>query len=237
MEFIVGGHPQSIPMRFFGLPSSRWIFENDLASSWKGASTFIGVERDASVYKNCLAWMPGRGVSQLNIPLRNDGVIDFSESSCARIARISCSTFVGMGRSDFLSSCDRLQFIHDFKKWTCVWLDFTSQLCGDVEFILPRVGAYCTIEDVSVPIAVTLMKGREQPGISAKILSFGDRAAYVAALLNLSFFRRFEFSHLYEHTSSKTPMITVFGHLRLLENGGRFDERFSNSDGIRKVAR
>ncbi len=213
-QYLLGKH-QAKELNLFSFPSVGWVFEHELSVATPLRCTFCAVEREYPIFKASRLYMPGRARrADWQMDLANDGYLEVSSTDSAIIAHASCATLLQLKRNDFPNKQRRGDFVHRFKGWTCCWLDFTSMICSEVERIMPRISAFCGADSYDVPIAVTVMKGREKTDVNNKLFVLAtDRVGYLTAMLNCGKFRGFELDNIYEHTSSETPMLTIFGRM------------------------
>lgn len=206
IDFILDNHaPMS--MRFLGFPGVRWAAERMLDAEFSGPRYFVGVEREIGVVRKGMGWMPGTRATWFtrNLkPIRVDGV----STDRAAILNMEMRDFCLVRNSDLFQGHEQMR-----RQFTAIWLDFTCMLCQDMVFILPRLSMLCRFEEDRIPIAITFMKGREDPATTRRMWG-SDRADYAGQLLSGNPLREFVDSHVHEYSSREVPMITLMGILR-----------------------
>lgn len=200
-------HPKR-PMRLFSLPSANWNFESQIGYMHRDATNFIAVERNIGIMRAGLRYMPGRG------RMWSDELFDLKcvSSDTASVMHSTTSVFFGLGRDPkFPTNGLRKEW---FKKWrnlTAIWLDFTGQLCREIELTLPDVMYSLSQGSAEIPVAVTVMKAREMSDISNKLFALDtDRAGYIQRMLDVGKHRSFVVDGIHEYQSS-VPMLVVLG--------------------------
>lgn len=206
--------------RLLSLPSANWSFERMIHPTIEGnMPAFVACERDPSVFGASAVMMPGMRRISGQMELRH-GTIDFLRSECAKIAMCDLSTLMGIGRGRHVSKWAKANFRDLWQNVTAVWLDFTCQLCREIEDCVPRLSSWCDMKTPTVPVALTFMGARETPDIGNKLYLLGeDRIGYAKRLLAYQRHRTFIDDGHFEYVSSSgTPMVTVLGRLVSKEN-------------------
>lgn len=213
-------------LRLLSMPGRTWAFEHLLLKEWEYAS-FVGIEWDWSTMEQGAPFMPrkkGEGTHRYTIPL-GAGDLHGYETSLARWIHTPASSFVRISRkvlkhsphvhsNDYTKAHCR-QFSADFKGNTAIWLDFTSQMCTEIETALPRLGGFALKGMEDVPVAVSMMMARD--GLGDEKDPVGPRAIRLVELLNSSRFRRFIPKDAWSYMGSGAPMITVTGLYRIVD--------------------
>ena len=218
LRHILDIHPAG-GMRLLSFPSSRWTFERMLKEEYRNL-TLIGIERDSRTFHRGIAWMPVHpGTSP-------HPIIDFeqyakarflvAENHRTRFLNIDLTTFLRIRRSTIFVGGEGHKFTRRFRGWSAIWLDFTSMLCPDVERALAELhgGVDGAIDDV--PVAVTVMKGREPEDTQNKMFALQcDRAGFIGKLIGSGMADRcvVDGEHEYRSASGST-MLTVFGRIK-----------------------
>ena len=209
-------HHEGQRLRLFSLPSADWVFERMLHLE-KARADFVSCERCDSVFRIARTMMPGLK-RRFAFMESARGCIEVLHSECARMALCDLSALLafngrGQGRND------EAQHFHNrrWKRWTCVWLDFNSQMCREIESVLPRLSSNLCKKTAVVPIAVTVMSAREPADQIRKmdLLQLG-REGWIVRLLQYQRFRTFVHDATFEHVGlGSTPMMTVMGRMFL----------------------
>ena len=112
-----------------------------------------------------------------------------------------------------LTSPNRKRKRERYLRTTAVWLDFSSPLCSDLRVILPGIGSGLDRRHEEIPVAVTVMVGRET--IEAEILLCGGRVEAILGLLNLTHFGVYKYRGDFEYIGiGGTKMLTVLTTMR-----------------------
>jgi hypothetical protein len=213
-QFLLSNHFGS-SLRLMSMPGALWAFERQIETAYEGKCDFCGVEREIGVLRKGIGWMPGARPSWFQEEFKTMSVRGV-RTECARIFHADLCDLSAIVSRDAGSNQRRGFWVNGFKSRTAIWLDFTSMICRDVEFILSRISNVCDFETAEVPIAVTLMKAREPSEINRKmrVLKLG-RHEYLSAILDGGKYRRFVLDDVYEYQSKCVPMFTILGRLFL----------------------
>lgn len=216
-DFILAHHDTG-RLRLFSFPSAHWRFEHLIDTEHTTRSgakcEFVGVEQDIGIVRESLKWMPGEKTRLFDRGFRQ---MKFAGacSNRAWLVHMDCATFVRLGQRGVVDARDKCTW-HTYRHWSAVWLDFTGQLSQEIELTLPKIGAGCSEECPDVPIAVTILSGREPRHIGQKLAALdAKREEYVAALLDSGRHRNFHVKETFEYVSGPgSTMLTVMGILR-----------------------
>jgi hypothetical protein len=109
------------------------------------------------------------------------------------------------------------RFRERFRMWTCAWLDVNTTIHTTFEQSLLRVGGWCDQLAETVPIAITVVAGREGTDAKNKMdVLDTDRGGFIARTLDAGRFRRFITDNEIEYLSGGgCKMLLVLGRLAL----------------------
>ena len=223
LAYILDNHARR-RMVFAGLPGVRWAFERMLDEAREPAhNRFIGMERNFTLLKSSLSYMPGGVVKPLDERILNGWITGWRTDRATGVWS-QTSAVMGPGRKDKGGPSIRQRWSKLFKHWTAAWLDFSSQLCDEVVKSLQRVDSHCDAQTEVVPVAITLMLARELPETTADMnlvagpgaSTLEKRAALVSAILNSRRYRSFERDLCWDYTSvGGVPMGVITGRMIL----------------------
>lgn len=207
-------HHDEPDLRLLSMPSVNWRFER-IVNGEDETAKFLGIERVNKVVEASRTMMPGYNRNPLQINFKH-GILYGYESENACMLHVEASTFYSLGSRETATKGQRRKWAYRAKQNTAVWLDFNGFLSREIEFCLPRAGCYVKMDTLNVPIAVTVMRGRENKDMTSKMhLLDTDRAGYIGNLLNQSKFREYVHVDTYEHQMvGCAPMLTVMGYLK-----------------------
>jgi hypothetical protein len=201
-------------LRCLSLPGERWAFETSLMQRWDwGPCSFVGAERDAVVMRRGLPWMPRalvRNPEWDRFPLE-EGYVDFASTDKAVVINCDLQDVIRFVPTDHVK---HTAWKKHFCRWTCAWFDFTTMLHPRLEGTLGRISQHMAGVAV-VPIALTLMSGRESREQTRRITAIADdRVDYVCRVLRGNRFRTFELDEAVEYTSvAGCPMMLLLGRM------------------------
>ncbi len=215
MDHLIAHHAGET-MRLLSFPSAHWRFELGIRSAFNGDVFCSAVERDPMMFRIASNFLPGNQRIRCTEYAEN-GRVDVTESESARIALCEMSAMM-----EFVSrSCGRVAkeqtaIARRWKTNTAIWMDFNSQICREVENVVPRLSTWCARDRHVVPVALTFMGARETPDVGRKVyLLDTDRIGYAKALLMTQKHRRFEHDSDFVYNSNGTKMVTIMGRLVL----------------------
>jgi hypothetical protein len=217
-EFFLQHHTDQEWFRCFTMPGPRWTFERQLRKV-RQAVNFVAVERNWHILKAGAPYMPGKQ-RQLIQEEVTSGTIHGVRSECAKILWSDLRGFLGVGRKDKgpkLTKKYRRQWADRYKRVTAIWLDFCGPITEKVLECMHRMSILCDLNKPTVPIAVTVLKGREPKGVTEIVQEHG-RVGMLSHALNQGTFRSFEIKDVYDQKSDGgITMLTVLGSMQLRE--------------------
>lgn len=197
-DFLVSNHPMP-HLRLLSFPAEKWRFEYLISDRFgEGCSRFVGIEWNWRTALRSSWFMPGGPSRELTVRLA-EGYISGFETDFARLLYCHAGSFLALSRTDRelpglaprQKKYYRKILSSRYKRNTAVWLDFTSNICTETKRAMAHVGSHCDRNRPSVPVAVTLMIGRD-------IVTDRDKA--VCELLNQSKWREFELLDSWRYT-------------------------------------
>lgn len=222
LDHIVKNHSIRHRMRFLGLPSEHWSFEHLLSRESVVDVQFIGVEASWSVVERSRPYMPGRTRPKFFRESFKNGEFTGFFNDRSRILSADLSSFLRCGRWDMEKKKQRKRWCQLYKSNTAAWLDFTSNICQDVCSCLKMLDRYVSMDCEKVPLCVSVMVGREPPGITAAMTlvpssdPYEKRALFVKEMMEVGRYRRFEMTGFKDFPSSgdsNVRMLLVMGNL------------------------
>jgi hypothetical protein len=228
LQYFLGLHRPG-NLRCLSLPGERWLFEAMLQQAWPYNSTFVGVEREISVIRRSLGWMPRlrrrERPAWQTWPLTG-GCINYLATDNAKLMHADLFDVLHISREDHAPADTgsdnsrnkrRLKWADKFRRWTCAWLDLTTFLHVDLEASLSRLSAGFDRYRQVCPIALTLSVGHEKQDQMARVRAVAtDRADYVARVLHHSRYRTFELDHVVPYRSvAGCNMLLIMGRALL----------------------
>lgn len=217
LRHILDIHPSG-GMRLLSMPSERWIFEHMLKAEYRNL-TCVGIERCSRTFHRGVAWMPvHRGDRQRPmVGFDEYAKIRFlvAANQRSRFLNVDLSTFLRARRSTLFVSGDGGRFTRRYRGWSAIWLDFTSMLCADVERALTELHGGIDGAIDEVPLAVTVMKGRETEDIQNKMFALQcSRSEFIGKLVAAGLPNRCVIDGEHEYRSATgATMLTVFGRI------------------------
>lgn len=151
--------------RCFCLPGVRWAFEHTLSSKFSNSIEFIGAERVYEIIERGRYHMPGRNQLLLEHHTKVRS-FKFWETNKARIVWADVSDLMGITYKHFSGKNQYNKFAHNWRFWSCAWLDFTSPIGTEVMSCIKRLETYIDMQQKEVPVAVTFFIGRESEKIT-----------------------------------------------------------------------
>lgn len=216
------------PAKLLSMPGLSWAFENMLIAAHPKAQV-IGIERSHTIYLRSRRLIPGVKHSELSeyTSLQHRfmrfGIGDFHYSrvtmhrkregkGCGpksyrsnRLLNMDVETYMSMLTTDYRATmAERQDFNSRFYMRNCVWLDFTSQLCGSVERALQNLLFCFDAQDKKPkPVAITIMNARDG------IVGANNRVARILQLQPALIYDK----HWTYVGKNGTPMLTFCGHV------------------------
>lgn len=205
-EKVFGHLCQANRVRLLSLPDEKWTFER-LVDSRKIESRFIGIQWSWMHVERGCPWMPGESVPTYFADRNKCGQFAGYETNRARIVFGHASGFMGLTATEmFGRGCKgtRKAFSAQYRTSNAVWLDFTSQLCTEIEGACRRLHAFLDADVESVPVCISFMAARDD------FQHDKDRVSQLLNWLNSARkYRIFKLSERWAHQSAETPFITV----------------------------
>lgn len=217
-EFFLQHHPEGEWFRCFTMPGPRWTFERQLRKARRGVN-FVAVERNWHILKAGAPFMPGKKRELIREEVTS-GTIHGVQSECAKIVWADLRGFLGVGRKDKgpkLTKRYRREWADRYKRVTAIWLDFCGPITGKVLECMHRMSILCNRQKPTVPIAITVLKGRE-PKVTTELVQEHGRVGVLAHALNQGTFRSFEIKDVHDQKSDGgVTMLTILGTMQLRE--------------------
>lgn len=213
LSHILNNHA-SRRLTLLSLPSYYWKFEHLLLDQWRGTAAFIGLEWNWGVMELGTPWVPGDQPRYVEYPIKI-GTLQGIRTTQSRWLYVHAGDFLNLnGRDEIGSKTQRWRFAQRFKRNTCIWLDFTSNLCCETRRALRAVSSFCDSDTPRVPFAVTLMMGRECGGLMNGDDAISRRVPLIQRLLEHRNWREFTIADAWSYESSRgAPMLCVTGFL------------------------
>jgi len=158
-------HNSALRPRLFSLPASWWSFEDQFLRAFPNAD-IVAVEKNYEIYRNGITFMPGERKHRVHEGLRT-GTLLGHWSSRAKILWCEASTLIMTGRSELqhedkkTKTKRRKDFNRCYKRWTCVWWDFTSPICRETIDCLTGTERWLSFDVPVCPVSITLLPARE----------------------------------------------------------------------------
>lgn len=223
VKYIISNHVSG-GARILSLPSSRWQFERQFYEVY-GRCSFIGLERESRIFHKSIPWMPGSLGRRMIYELKYQAGLKVlcAENLCCKLLNIDCVDFLRLRRTDLMTKEERASWTTKFRRWSAIWLDFTSMLCREVEICLGEISGGIDPTLSQIPVVITLMKGRELQDITNKMFALQcDRVGYVSQLIANGGMGRFDVDDVYEYQScGGVTMYMVMGRIKPSDLKGR----------------
>lgn len=203
-DFLISAvSPQTNLVKLLSFPGVVWSFEAYLRG--RISCQFIGLERNKTTYRKSARAIPGpRTAENSHHTRRIEKSLPFGKGSITysrvnkrgtrtrntranRLLLMDAETYSGLMFADCgASAAQKLEFADRFYCRNAVWLDFTSQLCTQVESTLSRL-PYCLerpdFPPYKKPVVITVMNARDSYHGSleriARILQIQPQLEYV----------------------------------------------------------
>lgn len=170
LEFLLDNHVPQHPIRFLGLPGLHWEFEKLFleAVGPKANIKFRGVEHSWSILERSIAHMPGSAAPQF---FSEETLIGSPQGFRTDISKIyfgSASALFSFSNREF-ERRKAQSWSKRVRRNTCIWMDFTSQLCSETRRAIENVSRMAH-QVHHVPFVVTILYGRDdiQGGLEAR---------------------------------------------------------------------
>lgn len=234
VESLILNHAnQDVNLRFMSLPGKFWKFEMRLANSWfeknKKKVYFTAFERDYHVILSGAGYAP-RSHNKFELPVHPgyreiEGLrVSYFKTNRCRWLNLDVNSALTLNDSMFKMGMrsNRLNkyktrmegWLHKFCRWDAIWLDYYGPASSEIGNALSNLHYHCRFD--SVPVAVTILKGRELPGFKVQ-----DRRQWLKEKLSGGGIWNFcEFNEVdyFEYSDGQSTMCNILGVLNVLNN-------------------
>ncbi len=217
LKFLLSHHHQE-EFCLLSLPDEKWTFERLVECSVE-KSRFLGLQWSWMHLERGLSWMPG-GRTNLFEEEIQIGKIRGYYNDKSRIVFCHASGFISLSGLDVrgyergnggkgTNKDKRYRFNKKYRRNTAVWLDFTSQICTEIDRTMGRLGYWLALRD-EVPVCISFLAARDNMN------SDDQRVESITKALNRDGkYRTFQLRDSWRHQSAESPFLTVAGVFNL----------------------
>lgn len=227
-ELVLSNVPGDTTLRFMSLPGKFWRFENRLKMAYKkrfeGNSFFTGFERDPYVILGGGGYVP----RELTATSRIKGFraieslsTEYFKTNGARWLSMDVNAGLtlnnGLFRSNLLPRGEMKRmnvssamewWLRKFCGWDAVWLDYFGPISQKIGEALTNLHWHCRPSLDVIPVAVSVLKGREFDDVS-----ISDRREWLSARLSANGLVEFQTQEYFEYTDGGSTMCNILGKI------------------------
>lgn len=227
LDFIIRNHLTKTSLRLLSLPGIRWEFERSALSHFGQYARIVGVERSVPIAEASLRFMPGsRRRTRDDFTLASGVRVEGYESSSSVLLCCELSELVASRPQQPMHrrTAADASMARMVRRWSACWVDLTSQLCPDTIGILGNLIPRTDRALARIPVAVSVMVGREDNETTKAIEMCGGRAELIAAILDKGR-GLFEMQESFTYTGGGgVKMLVVMGNGRHFDREARVTE-------------